>query len=336
MGGLLGYAWGDDDDDDNDNSDGWDDVEDAIRDLDDDDWDDFVDRIDEDDFDDFVDRLDDRDWDDARDRWNRRDVNISDSTIVVGNTVKRDQLNAKLKNKREGKVNVARGERTRLDLKSGTLKREGGARVAGQGDRAGVERPNRPPGLAPAKVKREARPNRPTGAAALQGEGQNRPKRKDVRLPGVDGGKRVAAAPGTDRPQPQGARRSLQRQEQDLAAARRPGTRPQVAANRKVAAGIDQPGQVRRDASRGAASKAKAGLKQGGRPKATAQRPGGGQQRVAQAQPQRRAAASAKRGDGRPMGGIKSGNGAKRDSNRGKKSLGKGGGGKGGGKRGRN
>ena len=64
VGGLLGYVWGDDND--NDNDDGWDDVEDAIRDLDDDDWDDFVDRIDDDDFDQAVDRLNDRDWDEVR------------------------------------------------------------------------------------------------------------------------------------------------------------------------------------------------------------------------------------------------------------------------------
>ncbi len=80
VGGLLGYVWGDDTH--NDNDDGWDDVEDAIRDLDDEDWDDFVDRIDEDDFDRAVNRLNDRDG--GTMRQGGRDVNISDSTIVVG------------------------------------------------------------------------------------------------------------------------------------------------------------------------------------------------------------------------------------------------------------
>ena len=129
VGGLLGYVWGDDDNDnDNDNDDGWDDVEDAIRDLDDDDWDDFVDRIDEDDFDQAVDRLNDRDWDEVRRAG--RDVNISDSTIVVGNDLKRNQLDAKLKNKRDAKANLTGGQRTRVDMKDGVLKREGGTRVA--------------------------------------------------------------------------------------------------------------------------------------------------------------------------------------------------------------
>ena len=313
IGGLLGYAWGDDNDNDNDNDDGWDDVEDAIRDLDDDDWDDFVDRIDDDDFDNFVDRFDEGDFDNIRDR--NRDVNISDSTIVVGNNVKRDQVNAKLKNKRDGQVNAARGgNRAKVDMKNGTLQREGGVQAASlrQGDGA-----KRPKGVAPAKATRER-----SGTAGQNQGAQNRPKVKDVKLPGAGTGDRVATAQQRPQTAGQGQR---QRQEKAQAANRRPGAQPQAGANRSVAAGLDQPRDVRKDANRGASSKAKAGLqKPNKRPQA---------QQAAQAKPQRQAANS---GGSRPMGGVKSGQSAKRDSNRGKQSLAKSGGGrKGGGKRGK-
>jgi hypothetical protein len=350
IGGLLGYAWGDDDDNDNDNdNDGWDDVEDAIRDLDDDDWDDFVDRIDEDDFEDFVDRFDEDDWDEARDRWNDRDggkeINISDSTIVVGNQVKRDQLNAKLKNKRDSQLNVARGgDRTKLDLKNGTLKREGGVNVANRGDRAGApDKMKRPQGLAPAKATRD-RPGQRPGVANQAAGGQNRPKVKDVKLPGGGtgnlaaagqnrqranqqlaqaGGQRPAAGQG-QRPRPQQASGGAQRRDKAVASARRPGAQPQAAVNRGVTAGLEQPREVRKAANRGASSKAKAGLQKPKRPQAT---------QAAKARPQPQAA---NRGGKRPMGGVKSGQNAKRDSKRGKQSLAKaGGGGKGGNRRGR-
>ena len=350
IGGLLGYAWGDDNNDDDDN-DGWDDVEDAIRDLDDDDWDDFVDRIDEDDFEDFVNRFDEDDLDDARDRWNDRnggnEINISDSTIVVGNKVKRDQLNAKLKNKRDSQLNVARGgERTKLDLKNGTLKREGGVNVAGRGDAgAAGDKMNRPKGLAPAKATRDQPGRRPAAAG-----GQNRPKVKDVKLPGGGtgnlaaagqnrqranrqlaqaGGQQPAAGQG-QRPRPQQAGGGAQNRDKAVAATRRPGAQPQAAVNRGMAAGLDKPRDVRREANRGAASKAKAGLAKGDRARPNVQQAGGGGgQRAAQAKRPQQAAAGGKR----PMGGIKSGQNAKRDSNRGKQSLAKAG--KGGGKRGR-
>ena len=328
VGGLLGYAWGDNNDDDDDN-DGWDDVEDAIRDLDDDDWDDFVDRIDDDDLEDFVNRFDKDDWEDASDRWKDRnggnEINISDSTIVVGNKVKRDQLNAKLKTKRDSQLNVARGgERTKLDLKNGTLKREGGVNVANRGDRVGAgDKMNRPKGLAPAKTPRDQAGKRP-GAAGQAAAGQKRPKVKDVKLPGGGTGNLAAAGQNRQRANQQQAGGGAKRPDKAIAAARRPGAQPQAAANRGVAAGLDQPREVRKAANRGASSKAKAGLQKPKRPQA---------KQAAQARPQPQAA---NRGGKPPMGGIKSGQNAKRDSNRGKQSLAKaGGGGKGGGKRGR-
>ena len=312
VGGLLGYAWGDDDNDNND--DGWDDVEDAIRDLDDDDWNDFVDNIDDDDLDDFVDRIEDRDWDEIR--RGDREVNISDSTIVVGNQVKRDQLNAKLKNKRDQKQVVARGDRARLDLQNGALKREPRP-AATSGDRLARDRPPRAQGLAPVASRGDASRNR-QAAQRSNGE-QARPR--DVRLPNAGG----ASRQGQSRQVAQAAGQPQRRQAQ---AAQRPGGKAQ--ADRAVAAGIDQPREVRRDSQRGAKSKAKAGV-QRTKPKAVAQRTGGGQHA---AQPQRQQAA-ANRGGSRPMGGVKSGSGAKRDAQRGKKSLAKGGGGrKGGGRRG--
>lgn len=299
IGGLLGYAWGDDNNDNN-NDDGWDEVADAIRDLDDNDWDDFVDRIDDGDFDNI--------------RGRNRDVNISDSTIVVGNNVKRDQVDAKLKKKRDGQMNAARGgNRAKVDMKNGTLQREGGVQAASlrQGDGA-----KRPKGVAPARATRE----RPGTAGRNQGA-QNRPKVKDVKLPGAGTGNRVATAQQRPLSAQQGQR---QRQEKAQAAKRRPGAQPQ-SANRSVAAGLDKPRDVRKDANRGASSKAKAGLqKPNKRPQA---------HQAAQAKPQRQAAKS---GGKRPMGGVKSGQSTKRDSNRGKQSLAKSGGGrKGGGKRGK-
>jgi hypothetical protein len=264
----------------------------------------------------MVDRLDDRDWDEVRDR--RRDVNISDSTIVVGNDVRRNQLDAKLKNKRDAKLNLTGGQRTQVDMKNGVLKREGDTRVAAVGGR-GAERPR---GLAPTGATREQ-------AQTRQGARTDRPTR-DVKLPGAKGGNIGSAGGNRQATVQQAAAGGQARRQAD--GARRPGGQPQ-AANRAVASGIDRPREAERAGQRGAASKTKAGIKQAQRPQATAQRTGGGQRA---AQPQRqRAAASANRGGNRPMGGVKSGSSTRRDANRGKKSLGKGGGRKGGG-RGRN
>ncbi len=304
VGGLLGYVIGDDNDNNNNNDDGWDEVADAIRDLDDNDWDDFVDRVDRNDFDRAVRRLDDRDWEDVRDQ-RGRNVNISDSTIVVGNDLKRNELNAKLKNKRDSKVNLTGGQRTRVDLKNGTLKREGDTRVAAVGNRDGRPRQaERPRGLAPAKATPERGQNRQVAA--------NRPAR-EVKLPGAKGGGNVAQAAGKRQAAVQGGETR-----QRAATPRRPGNRPQ-AADRAVAAGIDRPRDAQRASQRGAKSMAKSGQQR--QPKAAANHSGG-----------QRAATSAKSGGARPMGAVKSGKNTKRDANRGKKSLGKGGG-KGGGKR---
>jgi hypothetical protein len=262
--GLLGYVWGDDD---NDNDDGWDDVEDTIRDLDDDDWDDFVDRIDEDDFDQAVDRLNDRDWDEVR-AGRGRDVNISDSTIVVSNDLKRNQLDAKLKNKREAKTSLNGGQRAKVDLKNGTLQRVGGTRVSA-GDRAEqARRAARPqglvPALAPAKATRERGQTR-TAAA-------ERPAR-DIKLPGakgrnVDAGATKHPAAAQKRPQRQAAAQQAGQARPQAEAARRPGSQPQ-AANRAVASGSDRP----RDAQRGKQSLAKSGG--GGGRKGSGSRGGG-------------------------------------------------------------
>ena len=253
MGGLLGYAWGEDD---GDNDDGWDDVEDAIRDLDDDDWDNFVDQIDDDDFDQAVDRLNDRDWDEVR--AGRRDVNISDSTIVVGNDLKRNQLDAKLKNKRDAKVNLTGGQRTQVDMQNGVLKREGDTRVAAVGNARRGRAAERPRGLAPANATRSAARHRQAAA--------NRPAR-DVKLPGAKGrqcGRLDRWPAGRARPR---GRASRGRRKGRSAGRRRRragrGAEPQ-AANRAVASGSDRPREAQRASQRGAASKAKAGVKKAG------------------------------------------------------------------------
>jgi hypothetical protein len=242
---------------------------------------------------------------------------------VVGNDLKRNQLDAKLKNKRDAKVNLAGGQRTQVDMRNGVLKREGDTRVAAVGNRR-VERPRGP---APAAATRERGQNRQVAA--------NRPAR-DVKLPGAKGanvgstggGRQAVARPTQGQPrQAQGAQR---RQAQ---ATRRPGSEPQ-AASRAVASGIDRPREAQRASQRGAASKAKAGVKRPPRPEAAAQRGGAGQR--AAVRPQRQRVAAADRGGGRPMGATKSGQSTRRDAARGQQSLAKASGGRrgGGGRRG--
>ena len=231
---------------------------------------------------------------------------------MVGNDVKRNQLDAKLKNKRDAKVNLTGGQRTKVDMKNGTLRREGDTRVAAVNARAGDGRgAERPRGLAPASATRERGQQRQAAADR---------QARDVKLPGAKGasagpagGGQPAARPAAQS-RPQQAQGAQRRQAQTT---RRPGDQPQVA-NRAVASGADRPREAQRASQRGAASKTKAGVKKSSQPK-MAQRAGGGQ---------RTASAN------RPMGGVKSGASTRRDANRGSKSLGKGGGGrKGGGRR---
>lgn len=285
IGGLLGYVWGDNN---NDNDDGWDEVSDAIRDLDDDDWDNFVDHIDDNDFNRAVRNLEDRDWSDVR---SGRDVNISDSTIVVGNDLRRNQLDAKLQNKRNAKGGAAGDRRTRVTTAGGGLQRG---------------REPQPIGLAPARVKPERAPAR---------QAATRPQTRDVKLPGSKQASLGTAASsrqaglhnaGQSR-QPVAQRTAAQSRQP---AAQRAAGQPRPAKT-SMASGIERPRDVQAASKRGAASKASS--QRGSAPKAAANRG-----------PRATAAAS---GGNRPMGGIKNGQTAKRDASRGKKSLGKSGGG---------
>ena len=220
VGGLLGYVWGDNN---NDNDDGWDEVSDAIRDLDDNDWDDFVDHIDSNDFDRAVHNLEDRDWSDVR---GGRDVNISDSTIVVGNDLKRNQLDAKLKSKRDLNGGASANRRSGAAGRDGGLQRTAAAQ---------------PIGLAPAKAGRERAPSGQTGT---------RSKSPEVKLPGAKqgslgsaaGSRKAATRPaGQNRPQP----------------ANRAGNGTQ-GTKTALASGLGRPRDAQAASQRGAASKAKA------------------------------------------------------------------------------
>ncbi|MFO1068240.1 MAG: DUF3300 domain-containing protein [Geminicoccaceae bacterium] len=161
VGGLLGYAIGDDwfdDDDDNDNND-------VNIHFDDDDWDDFRNRFDDD------------DWDDLGDRLNGRgSINIEDSNIIVGgdrigNTttkakLKRDRTQNELRARREGDKVAA------IRAPDGTLKRP--ART-GDGKRD-LTKAKGKGGTAPVKVA-ERRPE----AVAKRPPAEK--VKRDVRLP---------------------------------------------------------------------------------------------------------------------------------------------------------
>jgi hypothetical protein len=268
LGGLLGYAIGDDwfDDDDDDIDIDWDD----------DDWDDFRDRFDEGDWDDLDDRLS-----------GRGDINIEDSNIVIGgdkNNIagnRREQMSNELRARRDGeKVAAVRD-------------REGNVvRPAREGGKVQAPRRTAGQGAGPAPVRTAARPAAEPRAAARQ------PAKRDVRVPTGERGARPAATaePRKVASKAKTQRTAAPRQAEAKPAARKPATKRAVADAKPKR-------QVAQAQSRGAKSRGAAKPRgDGERAAAAGKRSGGGA--LAQAGGSgRKAKASSSRGKASRGGG---------------------------------
>jgi hypothetical protein len=248
LGGLLGYAIGDDwFDDDDDDDDDWD--------WDDDDWDDFKDRFDDEDWDDLADRVD-----------GGRDINIEDSNIVVGgdkaniSSDKRERMSNELRARRDGeKVAPVRdrdGNVVREGREGGrtaTARRETGKSAGPAPPRAKAKRPAVQEAAAP-RATRDVR--MPTGDGGARAKPPSAPTRK-VASTSPSAGQRTAAARPTGAAKP--------------AAAKKPTAK-------RAVADAQPKRQVARADTRGASSRAAAKPQAAARPQAASQsrRSGGG------------------------------------------------------------